>query len=194
MVAFLQSHTYIVISAAIFLVLLCVIALCVFMKRRKSRKEFEAMSQYKRRDDALAEALRNPQARDRGIGPKGPMEITWDDKAVSEKGRKGRSLMAEIVELSEYSRRRYVYRLDQPVRIGSGKGNQLELLRDGVAESHCEIFLNGDKPCARSLSSTKTLLKRGTASAIISPEGVYLNSGDRIQMGSAEIQFRMFRG
>lgn len=190
MIYFLQTHLYIVIVP----VLLLLIALRLLTKRRKTRREFEEMSQFKRRDEALAAALRNPQVKEERGGPERPMEISWDDKAVNEKEKKDASIMVELVELSAYSRRKYVYRLNRPVQIGSGKGNHMELLREGVAEKHCEIFLNGNKVCARSCPGAKTLLKRGKTSALISSDSVYLNNGDHIQLGTAEIQFRFFKG
>lgn len=188
MLDFLQAHLYILgIPVLLF------VALRFFSKRRRIKRELEEMSQYKRRDEALVEALRNPQVKEEG-GPEGPMEISWDDKAVSKRGKKSASPMIELVELSTYSRKKFVFRLGQPIRIGSGKDNQMELLREGVEESHCEIFLNGEKACARSLSGAKTLLKRGKTSALISPAGVYLNNGDRIQLGTVEVQIRLFKG
>lgn len=70
----------------------------------------------------------------------------------------------------------------------------MELLREGVEECHCEIFLNGDKVCVRSLPKAKTILKRGKTSALISQAGAYVRSGDFIQLGTAEIQIRIFKG
>lgn len=189
MLGFIQTHLYVLVIPF----LLLFIVFRFFSKRRKVKREFEEMSQYKRRNEALVEALRNPQMK-KETGPEGPMEISWDDKAVSEKRRKHVSTMVELVELSAYSRKKFVFRLGQPIHIGSGKGNQMEILREGVAESHCEIFLNGDKTCARSLSEAKTILKRGKTSALISQAGVYLKSGDLIQLGTAEIQIRIFKG
>lgn len=189
MLDFVQVHLYILGIP----ILLLLAVLRFFSKRRRAKQEFEEMSQYKRRDDALAEALRNPQVK-KESGPKGPMEITWDDKAISGRRKKHTSPMVELIELSAYSRKKFVFRLEQPIRIGSGKDNQLELLREGVEESHCEIFLNGEEVCVRSLSGAKTILKRGKTSALISPAGVYLNSGDSIQLGTVEIRIRLFRG
>lgn len=151
------------------------------------------MSQYKCRDEALIEALRNPRVK-KESGPEGPMEIRWDDKAVSERGKKRISPMVELIELSAYSQKKFVFRLVQPIRIGSGKGNQMMLLHEGVEEVHCEIFLSGEKACARSINGARTVLKRGRTNALISSAGVYLNNGDHIQLGNAEIQIRLFMG
>lgn len=186
---FIKTHLYVLAVP----VILLAVMYCLHSKKKKALRKFQEMSQIKQRDEALNEALRNPQVKEARGGPERPMEIQWDDKAVREKGKKGESRMAELVELSAYSRRRYVYRMDQPIRIGSGKENQMELPRDGVAEAHCEIFLQGGRACVRTLPGAKTLLKRGKESALISANGIYLKNGDHIQLGSAEIQFRMFK-
>ena len=186
---FIQTHLYILAIP----VLLLFIGLRFFSKQRRINREFEEMSQYKRRDEALVEALRNPQM-EKGSGPEGPMDIKWDDKAVSGRGKKHASPMVELVEISSYSRKRFVFRLEQPIHIGSGKNNQMELNREGVEETHCEIFYNNGKACARSLSEARVVLKRGKESALVSSAGVFLNNGDCIQLGTAEIQIRMFKG
>lgn len=171
-----------------------IVGLCFWSKRRKEHKEFEEMSQNKRRDDALAEALRNPNASRKASGAKGPMEITWDDKAVNQRGMSSASLMIELTEFSAYSRRKYVFRAEQRVTIGSGKDCQLVLPREGVEERHCEILLNGKRFCVRSLSNAKTVLVRKKKSVLVGTEGIYLNNGDRIQLGVSEISFRSFSG
>lgn len=176
------------IAAAVSLLVL----LRVFLRRRSRRKQLEEISQLRRRDEALTEALRNPQMDAGPSGAKGPIEISWDDKAVREQAPPA-ALMFELVELSAYSRRKYVFRADQPVTIGSGEGSRLVLCRDGVAASHCEIRMNGSQACVRSLSEAKTVLIRGKTSALVSAGGVYLNNGDRIQVGESEILFKLFK-
>jgi len=188
-ITFLKAH--LLYTAAIPILLLCA-AMCIFSRKRRVRRQYEEMTQIKRRDEALNEALRNPQVQQKREA-EGPMEISWDDKAVRKNGGEGKSIMVELVELSTYSRRKYVYRVDTPVRVGSGKDCQMELLREGVAREHCEFFLLNGQVCVRSLSGARTLLKRGKESALISADGVYLKNDDHIQLGSAEIQFRMFK-
>lgn len=160
---------------------------------RKSRKQMEEMSQLKRRDEALNAALRDPLSKDAPrTGPEGPMEIKWDDKAVNEQGGSA-SLLIELIELSAYSRRKYVFRADTPIVIGSGENCRMVLPRDGVAGEHCEIRLEGKRACVRSIAGAKTILKRKKVSALVGTDGVYLNNGDHLQLGVSEIQFRMFK-
>lgn len=186
----LQRPLVILLIAAA--VVIVAVALYIWLKRRKLRKQFREISQLKQRDEALNEALRNPQMDTHPADTRGPIEITWDDKAVRKRGA-GAALMIELVELYTYSRRKYVFRADRPVTIGSAKDNQLELCRAGVAPQHCDIRMNGKQLCVRSLAEARTVLIRGKESVLVAADGVYLNSGDRIQLGEAEIQFRVLK-
>lgn len=171
---------------------LLVAGLCAWSRHRKRQKQFQEMSHLHRRNEALNDALRNPLAKQDRAGSDGPMEITWDDKAVKEGGAVS-SLMMELVELAAYSRRKYVFRAGPPVTVGSGENNQVVLPREGVEERHCEICLNAGKLCVRSVSNARTILKRKKTMVLVDSEGVYLRSGDHIQLGTAELQFRTFK-
>lgn len=176
-------------AAAIF-----VVVLRLMLRRRKRRKQFEEIAQLKQRDEALNEALRNPRMGAGPTGTKGPIEVSWDDKAVRGMGAASSGAMVELIELSAYSRRRYIFCTDQPITIGSGKDNQLVLCREGVEAQHCEIRMNRKKPCVRSVAGVKTVLLRKKTSVLVSTEGVYLNNGDHIQLGESELLFRLFKG
>ena len=190
MVEFLKTHLWIFALAA---VPLLIIILRTVLRHRGQRKAEEELTQLKRRDEALAEALRNPLVKDTPRGSEGAMEIAWDEKAVNN-GKKGqKSQMIELVELSGYSRRKYVFHADETIRIGSTPENRLALPRDGVERVHCEIFMNGNKPCLRSAPVAKTILKRGGQPVLVGPGGVYLSSKDHIVLGSVDIQFRLFK-
>ncbi len=168
--------------------------LTIWMRWRSKRRRFEEISQMKRRNEALNDALRNPNMESGSSGPEGPMAVSWDDKAVNGRGTGAPSIMAELTELSAYSRRRYVFRGEQNITVGSGGDNALVLARDGVAQRHCEVRMIGKRFCVRSLPAVKTILIRGKKSFLVGTEGVYLNDGDRIQLGTAEIEFRKFKG
>ena len=168
--------------------------LCAWSRWRKERRKSAEMSHITRRNEALNEALRDPSAKEpiQG-GPEGPLEITWDDKAVYQSAAAGSALMIELIELSTYSRRKYVFRADRPIFIGSGPDNQLVLPRAGVAEKHCEIRMAGKLAFVRSTSRAQTSLKRKKTVVLVGMEGIYLNNGDHIQLGASEIQFRLFK-
>lgn len=186
---FLKTHIWIIPLA---LTPLFFLLLRGFLQRRKRRKAEEELTQLKRRDEALSDALRNPLVKKERRTGEDAMEIVWDEKAVTKK-KGDAEWMAELIELSGYSRRKYVLRMDEPIRIGSTPENRLSLPREGVAAAHCEIFMNGPKPCVRSAPGVKTFLRRGRNSALIGQDGIYLQNGDRIQAGSSEIQFRLFK-
>lgn len=176
---------------AVGLVAAAVILFSAWFRYRKRHARSEELSQLKRRDDALNAALRNPQMDSTGassVSP--PIEISWDSEVVK---RGQGSPMIELVELSDYSRRKYVFRAGAPIAIGRSKENQLSLCREGVEEVHCEIFLHGDRPCVRSCSRARTILVRKKTRALVSTSGVYLNSGDHICLGVAELQFKLLK-
>ena len=185
---FLKAHLYLL---ALPVLLLAFLLSALYRRRKKRGAEAEA-AQIKRRDEALTEALQNPRVREQSSGRGGPVEIKWDDKAVS-KGKAKAATMVELVELSAYSRRKYIFHADSVISIGSASDNQLPLPREGVAKRHCEIFMDGSRPGARNVQGARTMLRRGKKTAPISGEGVYLKNGDRIQIGSAEVEFRLFK-
>lgn len=169
-------------------------ALRAWSKWRKGRRKSAEMSHITRRNEALNEALRDPSAKEPiRSGPEGPLEVSWDDKAVHQSAATASVLMIELIELSTYSRRKYVFRADRPISIGSGPDNQMVLPRDGVAEKHCEIRMAGKRACVRSLSQAQTSLKRKKTVVLVGTEGIYLNNGDHIQLGVSEVQFRLFK-
>ena len=185
---FLKTHLWII---PLCLAPILFAALRVILKRRKQRLDEEEIMQIKRRDEALSEALRNPLVKPSRNGGENAMEITWDEKAVTKD--KGKSdLMAELVEMSGYSRRKYVFRVDEPISIGSAPENRLSLPRDGVQKSHCKIYMKGREACISSAPKVKTVLRRGKTSARVGAEGLYLKNGDHIQIGAVDIQFRLF--
>lgn len=166
----------------------------VWSKWRKNRRQSAEISHLTRRNEALNEALRDSHAKEPvQSGPEGPLEISWDDKAVHRSAGADASLMIELVELSAYSRRKYVFRADRPISIGSGPDNQMVLAREGVAAKHCEIRMAGKAACVRSMPQVQTILMRKKTAVRVGTEGIYLNNGDRIRLGASDIQFRLFK-
>ena len=101
--------------------------------------------------------------------------------------------MIELTELTDYSRRKYLFRANHPIRIGSSEQNELVLFRDGVAPQHCVIRLADNKPCIYGTPGAHSLLHRGKKVASIDENGVYLNNADLLELGVAKIVFRMFK-
>lgn len=184
---------YIFFAAAAIVILIIVTLLRLFYKKRKIHRQQEEISHMQRRNEALNDALRNPRIRECQSGPESPVDIRWDDKAVNDKQANISAPMIELTELTAYSRKRYVFRADQPICIGSAPTNQLMIARNGVAEQHCEVYLLNGRACVRSIPGEKTILQRGKNCALISEHGAFLNNGDKIQIASATLQFRMFK-
>ena len=190
MMRFLQAHPLFWAVPALALLA----ALAVLAGWRRRRRELAELSGRKRRDEALSQALGNPRRRQAPRGAERPVDVRWESRASGKTGRDGAFPLVELVEVSAYSDKRYLYRLDEPVQVGSGEGSRLELHGEGVAPRHCEIFQKDGKACVRSFPGAQVRLCRGRASAVVGREGAYLNSGDRLSVGTVELRFRMLKG
>lgn len=189
---FLLKYKLVFIILAVVLV---IVLLRSVMRRRRKRNNEREISRVHRRNEALADALDNPMAKgERERRSEGPLEISWSDKAENENAQIADGLMFELTELSEYSRKKYVFKADKPVTIGSGSDNRMVIFRDGVAERHCVITTANGKPCVRTARGEQAMLHRGKKTAVISENGLFLNSGDKIEFGGAAIQFKAFKG
>ena len=181
--------------AAGVLLLLLIILLHQLRKRKKQRTKLEELAYIKRRDEALNDALRNPvmgaSAR-RDINEK-PLEVKWEEKVVYNGRNSGPVPMIELTELTEYARRKFVFRLDQLITLGSAPDSTLVLAKEGVAPVHCEIFAAGNRVCARARSGVNILLRRKNRQTLVGTEGVLLLDGDEIRMGTAALEVRIFR-
>ena len=187
---FLNTHRYL----AVIPILLLILLLRTLSARRKRRRQEEELSRRRRRDEALNEALRNPRFSHQDTGRTGPIEVKWDTEMASSVAEPhAPTLMMELLEHSGYASRKYVFRAGEVVGIGSGPDNRIVLPRNGVENRHCEIFSRAGHPGVRSFVHAKTVLVRGKSTALVAEEGVYLENGDRIRVGTSEIQFRLFR-
>lgn len=181
---------YIIVGIAVIALLFLVKA---WLHRRTWQKKRKEMSMLRKRNEALNETLRNPQISLEEGTASGPMEVQWDAKAIDDRYADQATMMIELVEFSAYSRRKYIFPAGQIIRIGAGAENHLILPREGVSEKHCEIFLLNKTVAIRNISSEKVVLIRGKTSAFVNCDGVFLNNGDHIQLGTADIQFRCFK-
>ncbi|MCR5370744.1 MAG: FHA domain-containing protein [Clostridium sp.] len=164
-------------------------------KRGKQRKKMEELAYLKRRDEALSNALRNPVMGTDGYRDMNekPLEVRWEEKVVYNGRNSGPAWMIELTELTEYARRKYVFRLDQFITLGSAENNTLVLAREGVAPVHCEIFAAGNRVCLRSRSGVNTLLQRKKRQILVGNEGIMLHDGDMMRLGTAALEIRIFR-
>ena len=179
---------------AALVILLIILAVHQVRKRKKQRIKLEELAYLKRRDEALSDSLRNPMMGDAGrrdIDEK-PMEVRWEDKVVHNGRSSGPVQMIELTELTEYARKKYLFRLDQLLTLGSAKTNTLVLPRDGVAPVHCEIFSGRGRVVIRSRAGVNTLLQRKKKQALVGTEGVFLQDKDQIRLGSALLEVRIF--
>lgn len=191
MLQFLMSHIlYVAIGVG---AIVLILVLRFVSKQNAVRKKQKEMSLLQKRNEALNETLRNPKMQQQKSPAAGPMEVQWDEKAIESRQKDNPSLMIELIEFSTYSRRKYLFPAELGVSVGSGADNQLVLQREGVAPQHCAFFQKDGAIAVRSISNQKTLLLRGKTSALVGAEGVFLNNGDHIHIGTADLQFRSFK-
>ncbi len=191
MLSFILSHIgYFIAGLAVILLLF---VLRPVLKKKKLREQEKEMSLLQKRNEALNETLRNPKIKATESTAVGPMEVQWDEKAMDHQRTGRTSVMVELVEFSTYSRRKYLFSAEQTIHIGSSTENQLVLPREGVVSRHCEIFAINGAMAVKTVAGAKAVLARGKTSAAINSEGVLLNNGDHIRMGSADVQFRCFK-
>lgn len=176
-------------------ILLLVIRLFFFFrKRKKERKKMKEMAQLKYRDDALNAALRNPLVGDVGRrkGGSGPLEVRWNESTGHMSQGDSRIMMVEITELSAYASKKYVFRPDEVIALGSAKDCSLVLAAEDAALRHCVIFSEGSRILVRSMPGTRTYLRRKNSRTIVGTEGVYVNDGDQILIGRTALEIRRF--
>lgn len=187
----IASHTAWIAVGIGSIALLCLLRWGIRQKGLHTRQK--ELSLLQKRNEALNETLRNPRVKTAERTAVNPMEVQWDEKTINDSRIDRTSAMIELVEFSDYSRRKYIFPANQVIRIGSGLENQLVLPRKGVAPMHCEIFATDEGPAIRTVSPSKALLLRGKTSATIDRRGTLLNNGDHIRLGTADIQFRRFK-
>ena len=88
MLQFVLTHWYLIALSA---GLLLPVLLCLLMKRRQTQRRNREMARFKRRNEALAEALKNPQMESGGSTPDVPVEVSWDENKLQAKRKKDRS-------------------------------------------------------------------------------------------------------
>lgn len=186
------------LSHILYVIIITMVFLLIFLfryiiKSRKISQKQREMSLLQRRNEMLNETLRNPQIKIVGHAMTGPVEVQWDEKAIEHSQNQNISMMIELVEFSTYSRRKYIFPADQIINVGSGANNQLVLMREGVASSHCAFVTTDGVVTVRSMPGQKTVLIHGKVSALVGEDGVFLRDGDHIRIGEADIQFRCFR-
>lgn len=163
------------------------------MRRRSRRKTERELAHLQRRDEALNDALRNDLLGGQGSHGIKPVDIQWDENAVNEGWEKRSRNMAELVEYSAYSRKKYTIPGDHTIHIGSSRDNQIILQRNGVEKRHCEIFITNGRFAVRNVSGAITTLERGRNVINVDTNGVFLQNEDFLLLGEAKILFRAFR-
>lgn len=176
-----------------FILLVTVIRIVrAIQKKRAANDRLSELARKKEMDEALNRALRNPEMEYKRNAGEKPVEVSYNDGQPGKSaGKKG--MMAEITELHTFSKRKYIFSLQEPVMIGTAADNNLVLNVKDAGAHHCELFLHGSAPCAKTFGNSKTLLKRGRSSTYVDGEGVLLTDGDRLSIGEAVLEVRFFK-
>lgn len=189
-----NNLNYILIFAAIILLLVGIILIRKFMQKKQKNRELRQAAEDKQRDENLNNVILNNH-----VGSNRPREVHVPyDVDYSNPGgessknpslknkRKDNHVMLQLVEKTELSTRKFMLNPIKKIRIGSDlQDNDISVLSDGVSPHQCEIFSVGDKIYIKNRSNeNQTIVKRKKEQAIVDEKGLRLLSNDKIILGS----------
>ena len=166
-----------------------ILILRIVIRRSRRNRELAIAAEDKRRDENLNNVILNSYAGDAG---RKEVYVPYDvDYSNSEAdGRKNKKRddapMLQLIEKTELSTRKFMLNPVKGIHIGSDSQiNDIAVLAAGIAPQQCEIFVAGGKVYIRDLGGgNRTILRRKKEQAIVDHNGVRLQSGDVIVLGS----------
>lgn len=190
----IDNLKYILILAAIILLLVGIILIKKFMRQKQKNKELMQAAEDKLRDENLNNVILNKHI---GSSPLREVHTPYDVDYSNSGGeghknhsdnskRKNSHIMLQLIEKTKLSTRKFMLNPIKTIRIGSDlQDNDITVLAEGVSPHQCEIFSVGDKIFIRNLSGgNQTILKRKKEQAIVDEKGLRLLSDDKIFVGS----------
>ena len=180
--------------AAVGLIAAAAIAVLLLAGRKKNKrtKEQEHQAQRRMREEALDRALANPMgkmgAAEQFEKQRRPFKVEYSpgERQTAEKSD-GR--MFEISEITELSKRKYMFRCSELVSIGNQFGTILIL--PGTAEPdqiYCQLFYFQGANYVRSTGKKAVSLRRKGKSAVVNQNGIKLQSEDVVCVGTTMFQ------
>lgn len=166
------------------------LAACVIVKNISKKRKEERQKAVKRlKEDALNRMLQNPLAEGNGTfsNNKRPVEVEYTkdlkDKEVSSGG------MFELKEMTELSKRTYIYRNGEVVSIGFQYGG-VSVLPENAEKSSicCQIFFYKGDNYLRSIAKSEVFLKRKGKQTVVNQNGIRLKSADVFTVGKSVYQ------
>ncbi|MDO5415640.1 MAG: hypothetical protein Q4F29_00450 [Lachnospiraceae bacterium] len=171
---------------------ICVIGAGVFlavylMIRQKRIKEEKQQAVQRMREDALDRVLANPRE-EKQAEPfekqRRPFQVEYaktQNGVPVEKIEKG---MYRLTEITELSRRKYMFRSREVVQIGNQFGNITILPQNaGPEQAYCQLFSYRNANYLRSTGKMEVMLRRGGRTTMVSKNGLKLLSGDCFTVG-----------
>lgn len=193
---FNQYKTPLFFTAAVLALFLLLFFLKKFMKFREKKKEITQAAADRIRDENLNSIILNSHtATDGNKEIYKPYDVDYSskDKGGHHKGcsqdalaRKNGAPMLQLVEKTELSTRKFILNPAKRIRIGSDlQDNEISVLAQGVVPHHCEIFAAGGGVYIKNTGEgTRTIIRRRKEQAIVDNNGIRLQTGDCILLGT----------
>lgn len=190
-----NNMRYILILAAVILLLAGIILIRKALRKKQKDKELRQAAEDKLRDENLNHVILNSHA---GSGrlreAQTPYDVDYSNPGGSNiknpsdnSKQKDSHVMLQLVEKTELSTRKFMLNPAKRINIGSDlQDNDIAVLSEGVSAHQCEIFAAGNKVYIRNLSSeNRTIVKRKREKVIVDEKGLRLLSNDIIILGNA---------
>lgn len=166
------------IIAEILLGILVLFIWIYFWNRKKKRKKDEHHALRRMREDALDRALANPmQNNDKSIEmQRRPFQVEYSKGDV---GQNNSEKMLQLTEITELSKRKYMFRCRELISIGNQFGSTA-ILSDAKEENRidCQIFYYEGANYVRSMGRKDIILKRREKKVMVNELGIKLLSKD----------------
>lgn len=157
-----------------------------FNEKRKKKKEVRDAAENRIRYESLDQMILNDRQRKTERGNyQNPYDISYEQGSALKQEKEAKPLMISLVEKNKLSTKKYVFSLENPIKIGASvKGNDVIVQGDGIADCQCIIFSDGRSIYVKNQSGiSKTVLSRKKDKAVVDKNGLKLQSGDKIVIG-----------
>lgn len=180
-----------IISLGIVLIISVITMAIRLWKKRKRRKEEQEQAEHLRREEALNRALVNPDGAKKKEAfekQRRPFQVEYSQGGNRHSSNSGRKTF-QLTEITELSKRTYMFRCDERVQIGNQFGIVTILPNDIQQEQvYCQILLYKKKNYIRSTGQIEVVLKRNGKQAIVTGNGLELRSKDTFMVGTTTYQ------
>ena len=159
----------------------------ILIKRKKAKEE-KQQAVRRMREEALDRVLANPLEEKKAVSfekKRRPFQVEYskDQNNLSNIPQMDKD-MYQLTEITELSQRKYMFRRQEPVQIGTQFGNVVILPRDvDPGQVFCQIFYYKKENYLRSTGILEIALKRKGKVVIVNQSGLKLRSGDCFMAG-----------